>query len=127
SDGKQQTINDGPLLRLLKSKTEKVLIVVNWSNFTPAQQASYQSLIDAVPMLSVGSQTIKLSKNVIIFGIISNAEAAGRAFISRSKRWQLHDDFFVDTIPRLRYDQLEVVIDGVANASKQDDQYPDQN
>lgn len=92
-NGEQLTEN-GPLRNFLLSIDKPCVLVINWTNFTPKQQASYQSLIDTIPMLSIRDETIKVSKKVTVVGITRNSSVAGRAFVSRTKRWHLHDDFF---------------------------------
>jgi MoxR-like ATPase len=96
-NGRCETIKEGPLVKMLMDTQHLCVLVINWSNFTAAQIASFQSVIDASPLLTVGDISIKLADNVIVIGLIRDATAAGKAFVSRSKRWQLDDSFFSDT------------------------------
>lgn len=108
-NGVCETIQCGPLMEMLSCSSKPCLLVVNWSHFTAAQIASFQSLIDAEPMLTVGELAIKLSEKVIVLGLIRDAFAAGKAFVSRSKRWQLDDRFLMSTVQPQRHAQQKMI------------------
>lgn len=101
----------GPLRNLLLEKDKPCVLVVNWGNFSADQLASYQSLIDSPPFLTLEGETIHFSKNIIIIGMISKSATVGKVFQSRSKRWQLSPDFFKSLVmtPSSERIQCEII------------------
>ncbi len=86
-DGKYVRNNNGPLAELIKSSG---VLVVNWSNFTPTEIASYKSILDTTPTI-LGQN---VSKNLLVVGLINADNKSCSSFSSRTKAWSLHRDFF---------------------------------
>lgn len=82
----QRKQKDGPLKDVI---TNGGVIVINWSNFTPSEMASYKSILDANPTL-LG---IEVSKETTVIGITKKISRSP-AVLSRCQRFILDDDFF---------------------------------
>lgn len=88
-DGRRSRIR-GPLDKMIDNTDGTGgILVVNWSNFTAAQIASYKSIIDALPTLS-GK---KIHSNVTVIGLITQATQVCSAFSSRCQRCVLKPAF----------------------------------
>lgn len=91
SNGEYSKLSDGPLNQLIKNDG---LLVVNWTNFSPKQIASYKSLLDTQPTL----MGLSVSKKLKIVGLINTKTQSCSAFYSRNKRWLLDEKFILKTV-----------------------------
>jgi MoxR-like ATPase len=76
----------GPLGDLIRNGG---IVVVNWSNFTATEIASYKSILDAEPTL-LGQP---VSKQVRVIGLTKSTTESCAAFLSRCQHYTLPPDF----------------------------------
>lgn len=77
----------GPLSKLI---TEGGALIINWTNFNATQITSYKSLMDSIPTLHGRN----VSKNLKVIGLTNPTTTACSAFLSRAKRYYVHENFF---------------------------------
>lgn len=83
-EGNERKRISGPIAKILE---QGGTLIVNWSNFNPAEVINYQSILDKIPNLS-GKP---LSPKVKVIGLIKPETVTCRAFKSRCKRYAIPD------------------------------------
>jgi|GEM_PF-5035947 len=92
-NGQMVEQRNGPLRSLLQPSTEAAYLLIDWSAFSHAQMASYQSLMDRPRMLFIGDEALELPDNLLVLGLIRDQHQASAAFLSRLQRWNLSEAF----------------------------------
>ncbi len=94
-DGTRSREPNGPLRKLLQSQSPIIVLVINWRNFSSTQKAACQSLLDQTPTLTIGDEAgLTVQKQVVAIGVLSETDPLDKAFLSRSKCWEVQDAFF---------------------------------
>lgn len=95
----------GPLHSILKKGGT---IVVNWSNFTATEIASYKSILDTEPTL-LGAP---VSNKTQVIGLAANGVESCAAFLSRCQQYTLDPEFYnVATKPIPKSNKEPITID----------------
>ncbi|MGQ3891209.1 hypothetical protein [Legionella sp. CNM-4043-24] len=84
---------NGPLRSLLQTKHELTVLVIDWTPFTHAQRAGYQTLMDRPRMLFIDDESFYLPKNLLVVSLIGEQSLTGTAFLSRMQPWDISSDF----------------------------------
>lgn len=103
-DGKRQQVS-GPLKKIIEKGG---VIVVNWSNFSTTQVASYKSILDENPTI-LGEP---IDKKVKVIGLMTTNTQLCAATMSRCKRYTLNNidktNVLNDQQPAVRGETVEV-------------------
>lgn len=92
----------GPLKTIIDPNGKGGVILINWSNFSAAQIASYKSMLDAKPTLC----GYPIGEKTSIIGLIKPSTVTSSAFKSRCQGYQLTSKFF-SSLPETNEEKKE--------------------